>query len=67
MPPRTKELTPTQTKGLKHPGGTKPVRVAVGGFAEANATCVRCVLSVLNLVSVRWLYVQASYSTTDAV
>ena len=33
MPPRAKELTPTQIKGLKHPGGTKPVRVAVGGVA----------------------------------
>ena len=33
MPPRAKELTPTQIKGLKHPGGTKPVRFAVGGVA----------------------------------
>ena len=36
-------------------------------LAEASATCVRCVLSVLNPVWVRWLYVQASFSTTDAV
>ncbi|MFT5944579.1 MAG: integrase [Yoonia sp.] len=33
MPPRAKELTPTQIKGLKHPGGKKPVRVAVGGVS----------------------------------
>lgn len=33
MPPRAKELSPTQIKGLKHPGGTKPIRVAVGGAA----------------------------------
>jgi integrase len=33
MPPRAKELTPTQIKGLKHPGGTKPVKVAVGGVS----------------------------------
>ncbi|KIN72794.1 tyrosine-type recombinase/integrase [Sulfitobacter guttiformis] len=33
MPPRAKELTPAQIKGLKHPGGTKPVRVAVGGVS----------------------------------
>ena len=33
MPPRAKELTPTQIKGLKHPSGTKPIRVAVGGAA----------------------------------
>jgi integrase len=33
MPLRAKEMTPTQIKGLKHPGGTKPVRVAVGGVA----------------------------------
>ena len=31
MPPRAKELTPTQIKNLKHPGGKKPVKVAVGG------------------------------------
>ena len=37
------------------------------GCAEANVTCVRCVLSGLNPVWVRWLYVQANYSTTDAV
>ena len=33
MPLRAKEMTPTQIKGLKHPCGTKPVRVAVGGVA----------------------------------
>lgn len=33
MPPRAKELTPTQIKGLKHPGGEKPVKVAVGGVS----------------------------------
>jgi hypothetical protein len=33
MPLRAKEMTPTHIKGLKHPGGTKPVRVAVGGVA----------------------------------
>ena len=33
MPPRAKELTPAQIKGLKHPGGAKPVKVAVGGVA----------------------------------
>lgn len=33
MPPRAKELTPTQIKGLKHSGGKKPVRVAVGGVS----------------------------------
>ena len=33
MPPRAKELTPTQIKGLKHPGGERPVRVAVGGVS----------------------------------
>ena len=33
MPPRAKELTPTQIKGLKHPGGTRPVKVAVGGVS----------------------------------
>jgi len=31
MPPRAKELTPAQIKNLKHPGGGKPVKVAVGG------------------------------------
>ena len=31
MPPRAKELTPAQIKSLKHPGGGKPVKVAVGG------------------------------------
>jgi len=43
------------------------VNLAKIGYAEASATCVRCVLSVLNLVWVRWLYVRASYSTMDAV
>jgi integrase len=33
MPPRAKELTPTQIKGLKHPGGEKPVKFAVGGVS----------------------------------
>ena len=33
MPPRAKELTPTQIKALKHPGGERPVKVAVGGVS----------------------------------
>ncbi|MCC6000004.1 MAG: integrase arm-type DNA-binding domain-containing protein [Pararhodobacter sp.] len=33
MPPRAKELTPTQIKGLKHPGGKNPVKVPVGGVS----------------------------------
>lgn len=33
MPPRAQELTPVQIKALKHPGGDKPVRVAVGGVS----------------------------------
>ncbi len=33
MPPRARELTPAQIKNLKHPGGEKPVKVAVGGVA----------------------------------
>ena len=33
MPPRAKELTPTQIKNLKHPGGKGPVKVAVGGVS----------------------------------
>jgi len=33
MPPRAKEFTPAQIKGLKHPDGDKPVRVAVGGVS----------------------------------
>lgn len=33
MPPRAKELTPAQIKNLKHPGGEKPVKVAVGGVS----------------------------------
>ncbi len=33
MPPRAKELTPTQIRGLKHPGGDRAVKVAVGGVS----------------------------------
>jgi len=33
MPPRAKELTPAQIKGLKHPGGEKPIKIAVGGVS----------------------------------
>ncbi|HUS54839.1 MAG TPA: Arm DNA-binding domain-containing protein [Thermohalobaculum sp.] len=33
MPPRATELTPTQIKRLKHPGGNRPVKVAVGGVS----------------------------------
>jgi integrase len=33
MPPRAKELTPAQIKNLKHPGGERPVKVAVGGVS----------------------------------
>ncbi len=33
MPPRAKELTPVQIKNLKHPGGKRPVKVAVGGVS----------------------------------
>ena len=33
MPPRAKEMTPAQIKGLKHPGGTRAVKVAVGGVS----------------------------------
>lgn len=33
MPPRAKELTPAQIKNLRHPGGEKPVKVAVGGVS----------------------------------
>ncbi|MDU8946396.1 tyrosine-type recombinase/integrase [Ovoidimarina sediminis] len=33
MPPRAKELTPAQIKNLKHPGGKRPVKVAVGGVS----------------------------------
>ena len=36
-------------------------------YAEASVTCVRYVLSVLNQAWVHWLYVQANYSTMDAV
>lgn len=31
MPKRAKELTPAQIKGLTHPGGRLPVKIAVGG------------------------------------
>ena len=33
MPPRAKELTPAQIKGLRHPGGDKPFKIAVGGVS----------------------------------
>ncbi|HDR28860.1 tyrosine-type recombinase/integrase [Rhodovulum sp.] len=33
MPPRAEELTPAQIKNLKHPGGKRPVKVAVGGVS----------------------------------
>jgi integrase len=33
MPPRAKELTPAQIKGLRHPGGDKPIKIAVGGVS----------------------------------
>jgi len=33
MPRRATELTPAQIKGLKHPGGNRPVKVAVGGVS----------------------------------
>lgn len=33
MPKRAKELTPAQIKALKHPGGDRPVKVAVGGVS----------------------------------
>ena len=33
MPPRAKEMTPAQIKGLKHPGGNRAVKVAVGGVS----------------------------------
>jgi hypothetical protein len=33
MPPRAKEMTPTQIKGLLHSGGNRPVKVAVGGVS----------------------------------
>ena len=33
MPPRAKEMTPTQIKGLRHPGGNRAVKVAVGGVS----------------------------------
>lgn len=31
MPARAKELTPAQIRALQHPGGDRPVKVAVGG------------------------------------
>ena len=31
MPPRALEMTPAQIKGLRHPGGERPVKIAVGG------------------------------------
>lgn len=33
MPPRAKELNAMQVKNLRHPGGDKPVKVAVGGVS----------------------------------
>ncbi len=33
MPPRATEMTPTQIKGLRHPGGNRAVKVAVGGVS----------------------------------
>jgi len=33
MQPRAKGLTPAQIKGLQHPGGDNPVRVAVAGVS----------------------------------
>ncbi len=33
MPKRAKELTPAQIKALKHPGGDRPVKIAVGGVS----------------------------------
>ena len=33
MPPRAKELQPAQIKNLTHPGGSRAVKVAVGGIA----------------------------------
>ncbi|SFP63097.1 tyrosine-type recombinase/integrase [Tranquillimonas alkanivorans] len=33
MPKRARELTPGQIKGLRHPGGERPVKIAVGGVA----------------------------------
>lgn len=33
MPKRASELTPAQIRGLKHPGGDRPVKVAVGGVS----------------------------------
>jgi len=33
MPPRAKELNAMQVKNLRHPGGEKPVKMAVGGVS----------------------------------
>lgn len=33
MPARAKELTPAQIRALQHPGGDRPVKVAVGGVS----------------------------------
>ena len=33
MPPRAKELNSMQVKNLRHPGGSKPIKVAVGGVS----------------------------------
>jgi integrase len=33
MPRRAKELTPAQIRNLQHPGGERPVKVAVGGVS----------------------------------
>ncbi|MGY6636927.1 MAG: Arm DNA-binding domain-containing protein [Erythrobacter sp.] len=33
MPRRATELTPAQIRGLKHPGGDRPARFAVGGVS----------------------------------
>lgn len=33
MPPRAKELNSMQVKNLRHPGGNKPIKVAVGGVS----------------------------------
>jgi integrase len=33
MPRRAKELTPAQIKGLKHPGGERPIKMPVGGVS----------------------------------
>jgi integrase len=33
MPMRAKELTPAQIRAIKHPGGERPVKIAVGGVS----------------------------------